>query len=200
MKKLGMFLGSLVISFAVLSLGFVQTANAQDTKGKWSMGIRGGISVYTSDDIDSGDVGPAVSGVLMYGVTEWLDLGLNTEWDTHDTDVGDIQTVSLLPTVQLRTRYQALSPYALLGLGINFNSFDRDNSIKPFNVSVDDSFALKVGVGADYFFTPNFAFNTELGWKYSEPDADLKLGGSKIAGEEFDASAFSALFGFRYYF
>ncbi len=179
---------------------------AQDTQGKWSFGLRGGISVYTQDIASGvdGDAGPIVSGVVTYGVSNVLSIGFNTEWETHDIDdlFGDANTVSLLPFIELRKSFGQFTPYAFAGAGININWFAEDQILKSANIKIEpeNTFAFKGGVGADYFFTPSWALNTELGWKLNDGQAKVKVSGNKIGKDDFNASAFSALVGIRYYF
>ena len=163
-------------------------------------------SVYSQNvasGID-GDVGPVVSGVVTYGVTDFLSLGFNVEWETHNIDdlFGDAHTVSLLPLVELRKEFGSLTPYAFVGAGLNINWFDEDSVLKSANIKIEpeNTFAFKVGAGADYFFTQNWAFNTELGWKLNNGDAKVKFAGDTLGKDDYKASAFSALFGIRYYF
>ena len=202
MNKLASFVLTTFVTGAVLFPVVVQAADAPSSKGKWGFGVRGGVSVYTSNDIDDGDTAPMVSGIVTYGVTDWFTLGFNAEWEEHDIPGGDLQTVSLLPTVEFRTTFGALAPYLLVGYGVNLNSFERDSSVKALGVNLDPdtTVAVKLGGGTDYFFTRAFAFNTELGWKFNDADSDVKVGGTKVDSVGTDASAFSALFGFRYYF
>ena len=209
---------SLVMLFVMASLvGLADTgAYGENTKGKFGLGLRGGPSVYSQDVGDGvdGDAGPVVSLVLTYGITDFLSLGFNVEWETHNIDDlgvvdnggGNLRTISLLPLIELRKDFGSLTPYAFVGAGLNFNTFDEDKVLDSANIVVepDNTFAFKVGAGADYFITQNWAFNTELGWKLNKGD----IKGTIFSGvtptlsdkDDFNASAFSALFGIRYYF
>ena len=202
MKRPLTFLATALLSLAVLYSGIGQAKHSPPIKGKWGFGVRSGVSVYTSGDIDGGDTAPIVSGLLTYGVSDWLNVGFNAEWEEHDVLGGDFRTISLLPSAELRANFSYLVPYFSFGLGINLNSFDRNSSTRAAGVNVDpdDTVAFKVGLGADYFLTRAFALNTELGWKFNNANSDFRSPLGLISNVDTDASAFSALFGFRYYF
>jgi len=215
MKKLNTLLCVISLSGAIFFLGLIPAADAQNTQGKWGFGIRAGGSFLTQDINDEipgvsfvGNPGPIVSGNIIYGVTNSVSAGVNVEWETHQTDIevlgiefdiGDATTVSLLPFVELRATYGSFVPYASLGAGINFNSFDVEPVLTPLQIDPDNTFALKVGGGADYFLTPSFALNAELGWKLNSGDVELSVPGFTATGD-YNASAFSLLFGLRTYF
>lgn len=150
------------------------------------------------------DAGPIISGNIIYGVTNSVSLGVNLEWETHNVeflgfDIGDANTLSLLPFVELRATYGSFVPYASLGVGININSFDEEPIISPLKFDPENTLAPKLGGGADYFLTPSFALNTELGWKLNSGDVELSVPGL-TATADYNASAFSILFGARKYF
>ena len=44
---------TVVVSMVLLSAGFVYAVDAPSTKGKWGVGMRGGISVYTQELTDT---------------------------------------------------------------------------------------------------------------------------------------------------
>ncbi len=95
----------------------------------------------------------------------------------------------------------AFVPYGTLAVGININSFDEDSIIAPLQVEPDNTFALKVGMGADYFVTPELALNGELGWKLNSGDTEFSLPGVLPTGTlDTDLSAISFIAGVRYYF
>lgn len=216
MKKFKILLCASSLSGAILFLAVIPAADAQNTQGKWGVGIRGGGSFLTQDIAESteGEAGPIISGNIIYGVTNSVSVGLNVEWETHnvevlDFDIGDTTTVSILPFVELRATNGSFVPYASLGAGININSFDLGNDIvagciilvgSACELEPENTFALKVGVGADYFLTPTLALNVEGGWKLNSGDVDLEVGGVPVATDDFDVSAVSLLFGLRAYF
>ncbi len=213
MKKFKILLCASSLSGAIFFLGVIPAADAQNVQGKWGVGVRAGVSFLTQDIADNvffvgdtleGNTGPLVSGTISYGLHKNFSAGLNVEWEKHSTDLtilgidigaGDTQTISIMPFVEARAPMGSFVPYGTFGIGVNINSFDEDAIIAPTKIDPDNTFALKVGAGADYFLTPSLALNTELGWKLNSGDADL----SGLTGD-FNASTFSILFGARTYF
>ncbi len=99
---------------------------------KWGFGVRGGIGILTQDMLQGsskGDPGPAISGEIFSFVNNYLTVGLNIEWDSHKVTQGSVErgkasTISFLPFYEIRVPYWGdFSPYQVLGVGLNFNSF-----------------------------------------------------------------------------
>ena len=181
----------------------------------WTFGFRVGPSILTQDVVDedllgtevSSGVGPAVNFQALYGISRYISVGLALEWQRHSfdvdspsTDIGTLNTVSLLPTVEIRPgRYGKFMPYGTLAFGVNLNSFSEDDALAGINVDVDNTFALRIGAGTDYFLTPHLALNTELAWKMNSGDATLTVPGIGSASGDFNASSMMFLFGVRYH-
>ncbi len=196
------------------------TTYAQDIPGRWIVGIKGG-SGFLPDEIvrrTDGKPGPIVSGTIAYSPIDLFSLGINIEWEAHKLEPGvsgNFTTVSLIPFTEIRLNVsRVFIPYASLGVGININS-QTDARIKscigsfvgpgfaifPCNLEPDNSFALKVGGGIDYYISEALALNTEIAWKMNAGDAELCVEGSGCPGTvDFDANVFMILFGIRYYF
>ncbi|HLG30905.1 MAG TPA: outer membrane beta-barrel protein [Candidatus Brocadiales bacterium] len=205
----------------VLSLVFILTAflfcletetNAQNIQGRLGIGVRGGFSVLSQDlaaDTE-GKIGPIISGNITYGLTNIFSVGLNVEWEKHKVNdkptgfnFGDENTISVLPFAEIRSTglggNRNLLPYAFFGLGININSFSESSDVAPVEIEPENTLALKIGVGADYFVTPNLALNAEAGYKLNSGDVDFKIGGFTLGTDDNEISTFSLLFGLRYY-
>jgi len=201
-----------VLMTAALFLISMSAAFAQNTsiKGRWGLGVRGGVGVVTQDLADSvqGDLGPIVSGNIMYALEDSLLLGLNVEWETHQinvssADLGDSTTISLLPFVELRgARMANITPYLSLGVGVNLNSFDLSSTGSAVFSKLDPptTVALKIATGADFFITQNAALNAEIGWKYNSGDVDACSPFIGCGTDDWNLSVFSALLGLRYFF
>ncbi|NBO57108.1 MAG: hypothetical protein EBU84_21500 [Actinobacteria bacterium] len=104
-------------------------ALAQDSKdnfggiepGKWVLGMRAGFAPVTQQlsGNTATDVGSLVNFQAMYSLNRWLLVGMMLEWERHSVDqerpqrdLGHQDTVSVLPTVELRpTNFGSLSPY-----------------------------------------------------------------------------------------
>ena len=116
-------------------------ALAQDSKdnfggiepGKWVLGMRAGFAPLTQGLTanSSTDVGSLVNFQAMYSLNKWLLVGMMLEWERHSIDqerpqrdLGHQDTVSVLPTVELRpVNFGSLSPYVNMSMGVNVNGF-----------------------------------------------------------------------------
>lgn len=115
-------------------------------------GLRAGFSVPTQRVIrdlgNSTSTGPLINVEALYAIREWVRAGLMVEWHRHrikmwGPEFGTLNTVSILPTVELRpTRaameergIEAVVPYASLGLGVNANSLSKGNGLGNATVS-----------------------------------------------------------------
>ncbi len=202
MNKLKTLLCASSLSGAIIFLGVIPVADAQNIQGKWGVGVRGGGSVLHETNAS---LGPIVSGNVLYGLSNVASLGFNVEWESHKgalagIDKGNANTVSLLPFGELRMTYGSFVHYYSLGVGYNINFFEEDPSLDPREINLDNTFALKGGVGADYFLTPTLALNAEVGWKLNRGDATRRGGGAPDVPLDFNFNSFSVLFGSRAYF
>ncbi len=204
--------GTLVICAAV-GMTAVNPAQAQwvhegqAVEGKWNMGVRAGFHVQTQDLIggdSSTSVGPVVNLQAMYGLNKWFRVGLMLDWDRRSIDLenpaldlGTMNTVSLLPTIEFRPgRWHSFVPYLSTGIGVNVNSFSEAAAARNAGfarVSPSHTFAFRLAGGIDFPITHNLALNTEVAWKRNR-------GGIEVNGQdqgEFDASSASLLVGLR---
>lgn len=179
----------------------------QANEGKWNVGVRAGFNVPTQDVLGGGSstsIGPVVNLQAMYGLNKWIRVGLMLDWDRRSMelqnptlDLGTMNTVSLLPTIEFRPgRWQSVVPYLSTGIGVNVNSFSEATAAKNAGltkVSPSNTFAFRLAGGLDFPITQNLALNTEVAWKRNR-------GGSEINGQDagaFDASSASLLVGLR---
>jgi outer membrane protein len=200
---------SLVLLATLLNTGVSQ---AEDWKwesggapeGKWMAGMRAGFSVVTQSvtSNSSTDVGSAVNFHWMYGINKFFMVGLMTEWERRaidqerpKVDVGHQDTVSVLPTVEVRPgRLGPVAPYASMGFGVNVNSFGESRGIG--TICPSNTFAWRLAWGADYFLTRNFALNTEMAYKRN--DGHVTING--VRDNDWNVSSFNFLFGIRAFF
>lgn len=192
--------------------------------GKWGVGLRGGPSIPTHDIVDNipspieADAAITVSGNLLYALTDFLNLGLLVEYERYkidfaNIDVGQMNTVSLMPFFELRHIIQGSAgvavPYIFMAGGVHFNSLEESSTLpsgcqQAFGSS-DCAFdpptgaGIKAGGGVDYFVTEGLALNTEIAWKSNEGNADIRRGGTEQT-EQFTANKITFLIGLRYYF
>jgi opacity protein-like surface antigen len=212
MDKLRVLFSALII----FMVAFTTLAQAEVGEG-WGVGLRAGGSVFTQDVADDtqGDIGPVVSGNILYRFSQIASAGLNVEWENHgfDTsgaDLGDINTISLMPFAEFHLPLtNSLSPYGFLGVGVNINSVSESDVFQNACISTfgsscdfetDTTIAFKVGAGVDFFITEALALNAEIGWKMNEGDVDIKAAGTTVASDDFQGSVFQFLLGLRYFF
>ena len=148
--------------------------------GKVVLGMRAGFAPLDPivERSISTDVGSLVNFQGMYSLNKWLLVGMMLEWERHTmsprgsgTDFGHQDTVSVLPTVEVRpVKFGPVIPYANMSFGVNVNSFGENigDSISPSN-----TFAWRLGWGADYMLTKQFALNTEMAYKRNDGHATI---------------------------
>jgi opacity protein-like surface antigen len=183
-----------------------KTESGGTEAGKVILGMRAGFAVVTqqvSGAFDtSTDVGSLVNFEGLYSLNKWLLVGMMVEWERHSmsaggTDIGHQDTVSVLPTVEVRpVRYGPLTPYANMSFGVNVNSFGESSSIGGTTISPSNTFAWRVGWGVDYMITQRFALNTEMAYKRN--DGHVTVNGVQI--NDWNASSFGFLFGVKMFF
>ena len=107
------------------------------------------------NDFTSTDVGSLVNFQGMYSLNKWFLVGMMLEWERHsmnaersDTDFGHQDTVSVLPTVEVRpVKYGPIIPYANMSFGVNVNSFGESSSIGGTTISPSNNFRLATRLG-----------------------------------------------------
>jgi len=204
-----------LVGFMVLSaLVLGSQAKAEEWKmeyggiepGKVVLGMRAGFAPLTQS-LNSGvstDVGSLVNFEAMYSLNKWLLVGMMLEWERHsmsdkgsDTDLGHQDTVSVLPTVEVRpVRFGPVIPYANMSFGVNVNSFGESSAIGGSTISPSNNFAWRLGWGADYMLTKQFALNTEMAYKRN--DGHATIDGVRV--NDWNASSFGFLFGAKMFF
>ena len=174
--------------------------------GKIMLGMRAGFAPLTqtlSEGVST-DVGSLVNFQGMYSLNSWLLAGMMVEWERHgmsnerpDVDLGHQDTVSVLPTVELRpVKFGPLVPYANMGIGVNVNSFGESSAISGATISPSNTVAWRLGWGADYMFTKQFALNAEMAYKRN--DGHATINGVRI--NDWNASSFGFLVGVKLFF
>jgi len=203
-------LGFMVISTLLLG----SQANAEEWKmeqggiepGKVVLGMRAGFAPLTQS-LNAGistDVGSLVNFQGMYSLNKWLLVGMMLEWERHSmsdegsgTDLGHQDTVSVLPTVEVRpVKFGPVIPYANMSFGVNVNSFGESDEISGNTISPSNNFAWRLGWGADYMLTKQFALNTEMAYKRN--DGHATINGARV--DDWNASSFGFLFGAKMFF
>jgi len=206
-----------LVGFMVLStLVLGSQARAEEWKmeqggiepGKVVLGMRAGFAPLTqsltNEFPSSTDVGSLVNFQAMYSLNKWLLAGMMLEWERHAVDqerpfldLGHQDTVSVLPTVEVRpVRFGPIIPYANMSFGVNVNSFGESSAISGTTISPSNTFAWRLGWGADYMLTKQFALNTEMAYKRN--DGHATIDGVRV--NDWNASSFGFLFGAKLFF
>jgi outer membrane protein len=205
----------------LIGLGAGQV-HAQDTAmkdggidpGRFYLGMRAGFAPLTQQLTDgtSTAVGSLVNFQAMYSLNTWLLIGMMLEWERHgistDTpnsvDLGHQDTVSVLPTVELRpVRFGPITPYVNMSLGVNVNSFGESSNLGGVRVSPSNTFAWRLGWGADWMITQQLALNGEMAYKRNDGHATVTGPGPFGASgrvNDWNASSFGFLFGVKWFF
>ncbi|HSV90262.1 MAG TPA: outer membrane beta-barrel protein [Nitrospiraceae bacterium] len=202
---------SLIGFIVICALALGSQAKAEEWKmeqggtdpGKVVLGMRAGFAPLTQS-LNAGistDVGSLVNFQGMYSLNKWLLLGMMLEWERHSMnlegsglDLGHQDTVSVLPTVEVRpVKFGPVIPYANMSFGVNVNSFGENTGIQ---ISPSNTFAWRLGWGADYMLTNQFALNTEMAYKRN--DGHATVGGGVT--NDWNASSFGFLFGAKMFF
>jgi outer membrane protein len=103
--------------------------------------------------------------------------------------------VSVLPTVELRpVRFGPITPYVNMSFGVNVNSFGEARNIA--TISPSNTFAWRLGWGADWMITKQFALNGEMAYKRN--DGHATIANTQI--NDWNASSFGFLFGVKLFF
>jgi outer membrane protein len=174
--------------------------------GKVMLGMRAGFAPVTQT-VSAGtstDVGSLVNFQGMYSLNKWLLVGMMLEWERHsmsleasNTDLGHQDTVSVLPTVEVRpVKFGPVIPYANMSFGVNVNSFGESSQISGNTISPSNNFAWRLGWGADYMLTKQFALNTEMAYKLNDGHATV----NGNLNNDWNASSFGFLFGAKLFF
>jgi outer membrane protein len=172
--------------------------------GKVYLGMRAGFAPLTQQltPNTSTDVGSLVNFQAMYSLNNWLLIGMMLEWERHsisverpEVDLGHQDTISVLPTIEIRpVRFGPITPYVNMSFGVNVNSFGEDRNIA--RISPSNTFAWRLGWGADWMITKQFALNGEMAYKRN--DGHATIGGIQI--NDWNASSFGFLVGVKMFF
>jgi outer membrane protein len=174
--------------------------------GKVMLGMRAGFAPLTQSltSHSSTDVGSLVNFQAMFSLNKWFLVGMMLEWERHavdqirpDLDLGHQDTVSVLPTIEIRpVKFGPIVPYANMSFGVNVNGFGESSAISGHRISPSNTFAWRLGWGADYMLTKDFALNTEMAYKQNDGHATI----DGVQRNDWNASSFGFLFGVKLFF
>ena len=210
----------LVVSACVFGawLGWASVGSAQAewvhegqaNEDKWTLGARTGFNLPTqswANDTKT-SIGPTpINLQAMYGINKWIRLGLMMDWERRSIDnrnptfdLGTLNTVSLLPTVEFRPgHFSGVVPYLSTSIGVNVNSFsEADAAVNRGlrTISQANTFSYRLAGGLDFPLTNSLKLNTEVAWKRNRGGLEIN---NQDAGS-VDSSSMSLLVGVRYTF
>lgn len=102
-----------------------------------------------------------------------------------------------------------ISPSLCIGFGYNINSFSPSDTAREavgywyeadYDVEVDDSLAVKAGLGLDWFVSDRVALNGEAAWILNKGDATETFDGVAVSSGDFNGSSISLRLGVRVFF
>lgn len=168
-----------------------------DRVGKFDAGFHVGGLVS-----DSGKVNAATyfGGNVAYGVSDWFAVGVEGGYGDSRTsfNIGGNDHkahISRIPLfADLIFRYSRPEndyvPYGLLGLGALFTDIHGTGTLLSSNLKldIDNSFAVKLGAGVDWFVTDHWILNFETSYVWVDADANVTnlAGGSTLDSAPLD--------------
>ena len=180
-----------------------------DRVGKFDAGFHVGGLVS-----DSGKVNAAAyyGGSVAYGVSDWFAVGVESGYGDSRTsfNIGGADhkaLVSRIPLfVDLIFRYTKMEhdyvPYGVLGLGGLFTNIHGTGTLLSSNLKldIDNSFAVKIGAGIDWFVTERWMLNFETSYVWADAEANVTnlAGGSTLDSARLDYWMVTG--GFKYLF
>ena len=195
-----------IVSVLVLLLVASFAYAAPDRTGKFDAGFNVSGIIPTEDGADNSVY---VGGNLAYGLNEWLAVGFEagfSEIETESADnvaLGDLNALPVMGDVIFRLPTESpVQPYGVVGLGVIFFDFDESRTLQSLGlkVDVDDAFAVKTGIGIDWFVNDSWALNLEGSYVFSEADAELLVLGTSLATDSIDTDYWMIGGGVKYLF
>lgn len=179
--------------FSLLCLiGSMEAYAAPATTGKVDLGVH--VSGVLHEDADTGNA-LGISGRAAYGLNEWVAVGVEAGYyggadvASEGFELGDLSGVSVFGDILLRFPNESqILPYGVLGIGGIFWNFDDSELVKSVGLEtkVDDSFAVKLGGGFDWFVSEHWAINFEAAYVFADATVHAveSSTGSDLASEE----------------
>ena len=130
------------------------------------------------------------------GLRAWLHEPRATLRATCEQVTSKLMQMAITIPEELTIRFAAERRLPLvvnMSFGVNVNSFGEDTAIR---ISPSNTFAWRLGWGADYRLNARFALNTE--WAYKRNDGHTTGTGGR--NDDWNASSFGFLFGGKMFF
>ncbi len=186
MKKLAS-----VLLVCALTVSSFSSSTAQNTMGRWSLGIRGGGNLWLND-FEKHKIGPGGDLVLNYGFSPYFSLGVLTGLDVLKGEQPPASEhksfyymrmnsvpAALIGTVHLFPR-KIFTSYIYAGGGYMGYQRFTDNGTKVDNGLIP-SFVVMGGLGFEYFVSSGTSLVLDLGYRNIDKKLDA-INSSNIDG------------------
>ncbi len=154
-----------------------------DRVGKTDAGFMIGGLLTNTDKLGSAAY---YGGTAAYGVNDWFAVGVEGGYADSTTNFtigrttheGKISRIPLFLDLIFRyTKMQDYNyvPYGVLGLGAVFTDIHGTGTFQTANLKLnaDNSFAIKMGGGVDWFMNDKWALNFEASYVWVDSDATV---------------------------
>ena len=165
-----------ILLVAATSLFVCRQAAAQNTMGRWSLGVRGGSNIWLND-YDTKKYGVGGDVLLKYGISPYFSMGLLTGFEVLKTQQPPatanlnffylrMQTIpaSLIAMVHLFPK-KLFTSYIYAGGGPMFYRRAVDNNIPHPDNMFRSSYVAMGGIGLEYFFRPGTSIGLDAGYR-----------------------------------
>ncbi len=168
----------------------LNSGSAQDTKGRWMIGLHGGGNKWF-DDYNKVVIGEGGEVVLQYGMSRAFSAGFVTGYEelksNQDPALNGVTYLKLqaIPASFIGWIHfapnQQINPYLYLGVGALFYKRTSGGNIGVTNGQFKTSLHVPVGVGVEIYASKNVALVVDAGYRVLDDYTDgLKSG--KIDG------------------
>ena len=198
MRKIAMVVGMLMISSSCVFA-------MPDRVGKVDAGFNVGGLLSSEKELDSSVY---LGGSVSYGFTDWFALGVEGGWGDSDANFvnggsGKVTRVPLFMDMIFRytkSEYNYV-PYGLIGIGALFTSQHGTGTLNSLNLRMDapDTFAMKFGLGVDWFVNDKWVVNAEAAYIWASDDVEL-LNSRGISIDSADLDYWTITGGVKYLF
>ena len=183
---------------------------AEDRTGKTDLNFQIGGLLSTNSHSDNGAY---YGGRVTYNFKDWFAVGLEGGYSDTTTrftiDPTEYRShISYIPLFfDLMFKYTQNQdynyvPYGVLGLGMLFTDVHGTGTLNDsnFKMDINNSFAIKLGAGIDWFVNSNWALNFEASYVWAAADANLVNLTSGTAVDSASMDYWTLLGGLKYLF
>ena len=161
---------------------------ADETAGKFGIGVKGGITSYMGD-VDGSQIGYTFGITANWWLSDYFGLVLEYNKPTISAEKGDDYFKNEMTAMGLMARVKfapslAINPYVTAGvLGFDNKPVNKNGNLLPNGANGQykkQSLAIPFGIGAEYFITELISINVEALYNHTTTDwlDDIKGGDS----------------------